>query len=517
MAASLPGLPTELLLKIVELVGRKRLKALRLTCKRLEAVASGRLFGKIKTTFPNHSGAVQRFEGLLKSNIAGLVTTLDLQPYTTHFLYRTRHIERWFKDDCHELAQTLDLAVQLPNLRDIILNGTPGGMKDWELEYVSCIIVAILQLLCSSLCRRIGPPIHCLKLRPLPCKWNPKITSSVQFLVTMKKVERLHLHFDWFEEEYSRLRSGGSIPTHDYPKHEETHRFAERVPRSWLSHNISGLTHLSLSFHYGVGVYPTIDLRHVHFPNLSSLRLSGFNMAHPWQLNWIISHANLSELFLVGNTIVVSKISAHLFDDDGFPIYGTKASTQSRLAAVYQQRWYHWYHAIETKLPKLRYFMTQRKDITFREDINDNSVWGRCFGLPESRYMTYEYGFIYYRLDIRHLGEVLQGYDAGALASLVRKTGQIKSVEDLIRRHGEKSGFWETFGTSEIAGVIPQEHTHVSPNMPPPPILKAPRFRRVYVPKRRRRIRRSSDATESDFSVSGSSFHVLNESEPEDA
>jgi hypothetical protein len=81
MANMVVNVPDELLIQICEGVHKNDLKALRLVSRKLNTVASERLFRRLKTTFPKHGdGAVARFTGLSNSITARNIKVIDLRP-----------------------------------------------------------------------------------------------------------------------------------------------------------------------------------------------------------------------------------------------------------------------------------------------------------------------------------------------------------------------------------------------------------------------------------------------------
>ena len=78
-----------------------------------------------------------------------------------------------------------------------------------------------------------------------------------------------------------------------------------RVPLFWLEPTQAHLTHLTLSVDDEWGVLPFMDVQTIHFPNLKSLALGNYTVAHEMQVNWILRHgATLEELTLSNCAII---------------------------------------------------------------------------------------------------------------------------------------------------------------------------------------------------------------------
>lgn len=351
----------------------------------------------------------------------------------------------------------------------------------------------MIEAMFSSLYRRATylTPVSGLSLKRLQCDHDPTLALSVEFLTVMRNIERLRLHFDRFDEYHypgDRLK--------DRPDISDAHDFGTHFATTWLSHNQGSLTHLHLSFRYGAGFYPKIDLRGVHFPKLKSLRLVEFQFSHDWQCDWIVSHGGLLELYLVECPILVTRISGMELDHEGYPIYGPASLDESE--TTYEGRWYRWYHAFKGRLPKLRRFITDTEVTRQEENFQGCCITGITFGLSSSRYEKYRKGTCGSGENLDHLNMWLQGYDGGALASLLRHTGQWRYIEGLIQRHGAFPGFWKA-----LEGEIPDELPQI------PPHIARPTFREDWRFFARRHSLPDDEDEHSDESDSGHSCYLL--------
>ena len=223
---------------------------------------------------------------------------------------------------------------------------------------------------------------------------------------------------------------------------------------------MGSLQKLSLYSSLYWGFWPHVNLEGVHFPNLKSLALGNFSFYEDKQLDWIIMHSTLQELYL-DNCPILSHI--RMLDSDGHefshcPIpkkdmqRNKKDDREHNYS--YPRRWHEHFVVIETGLPHLRHF---------RFGINE--AWDE-YGLPfeteenvvpaltQHRYMRFDdgtgpYQFIEFEDDRGRFGPgglrpTCDEEDRDALKALYRKIGQRLDcetfsigrymVEDLVQK-----------------------------------------------------------------------------------
>ena len=147
-------LSNELLDKVCAHLTKKSLKALRLTCRKLVAVSSARLFRRVTTRFLGDR-TIERLSGLVKSSVVSKVKAIRLAP-DMYFYKSPADFSSWFERDCDRLVHANEICAQFPNLQDIFLHGRYDYMKckDWVQEVGSMSVAAWMRAIYSSLCRR---------------------------------------------------------------------------------------------------------------------------------------------------------------------------------------------------------------------------------------------------------------------------------------------------------------------------------------------------------------------------
>lgn len=124
---------------------------------------------------------------------------------------------------------------------------------------------------------------------------------------------------------------------------------------------MGSLQKLSLYSSLYWGFCPQANLEGIHFPNLKSLTLGNFSFYDDKQLDWILSHSTLQELYL-DDCPVLFYIT--VFDTEyelsRCPIAKSdmqrNKNDDRRLDYIYPRRWHDYFTAIETGLPHLREF-----------------------------------------------------------------------------------------------------------------------------------------------------------------
>ncbi|KAH8701311.1 hypothetical protein GQ44DRAFT_717848 [Phaeosphaeriaceae sp. PMI808] len=135
------------------------------------------------------------------------------------------------------------------------------------------------------------------------------VYNTPAFQNVRKKLTQLHLKI---VSESSEWKPEGDIDMnerHDFFNHE--------LNKHWLIPLQNQLTNLTLFSNDFFGVYPRWDTRGLHFPHLQSLSLGMWSIAHDWQIEWLLSHANtLEELYLEECPIVNSTQNSNMGPDE---------------------------------------------------------------------------------------------------------------------------------------------------------------------------------------------------------
>lgn len=139
------------------------------------------------------------------------------------------------------------------------------------------------------------------------------ITATPLFRSVMKGLDELHLQ--WTAEHSS------SAPDHDYDV-EELQTFPAHLSTEWLAPIANSLKALSLgteSDNWGPlpGYFAPVDLR---FPNLKSLRLRYYTLAHDDQMDWVLAQKSLETLELQ-KCMIVSRLQPYDFEHWKIPTH----------------------------------------------------------------------------------------------------------------------------------------------------------------------------------------------------
>jgi hypothetical protein len=131
--------------------------------------------------------------------------------------------------------------------------------------------------------------VTCLSLENLQ-DFSRGVYEMPEFVRVSNKLKGLHLHI---ATEYSETGPDRDI---DIPG---KHTFFNSTLNShFLAPMAHQLTHLSFYCSTFWGVYPRWDSRSLHFPALRSLSLGNWSVAHEWQVECMLAHTGLEELWL---------------------------------------------------------------------------------------------------------------------------------------------------------------------------------------------------------------------------
>lgn len=163
---------------------------------------------------------------------------------------------------------------------------------------------------------------------------------------------------------------------------------------------MGSLQKLSLYSSFYWGFWPKLSLDGVHFPNLQSLALGNFSFFKDEQLDWILSHSTLEELYLDDCPIL---LEARILDNENdlseSPIpkseleFRKNEDRSDSWHYNYPSRWSNYFASIEAGLPHLRHFA-----------FGHNAAWDYPGGVPfekekdletalrDDRYMAFDGG-----------------------------------------------------------------------------------------------------------------------------
>ncbi|KAK4160670.1 hypothetical protein QBC43DRAFT_325042 [Cladorrhinum sp. PSN259] len=160
---------------------------------------------------------------------------------------------------------------------------------------------------------RNSNPIKSLSIRNLANAPFPELLSPGSPLLTIAK-DITKLRLDMTHEPISTFPSGNTAPEWTRGINETERRdFEPFLQKRFLSHFVDSLTWLHLSFRHAWGVAPgTFDGRGLAFPNLRTLSLHNFQIAHHDHFDWVLNQTSLENLYLDHCAIVVL---IHLADD----------------------------------------------------------------------------------------------------------------------------------------------------------------------------------------------------------
>jgi hypothetical protein len=146
----------------------------------------------------------------------------------------------------------------------------------------------------------------------------------------------------------------------------------------WLKPTMGSLEKLSLYSNFYWGFYPKLSLEGVHFPKLKSLALGNFSFFEDKQLDWILSHSKLEELYLddcpiLFHTRILNQ--EECLANCPIPRSDMNYRQDERWADSwlhsYKRRWSDYFASIEAGLPRLRRFA-----------FGHNEHWDLGMGLP---------------------------------------------------------------------------------------------------------------------------------------
>lgn len=172
--------------------------------------------------------------------------------------------------------------------------------------------------------------------------------------------------------------------------------FAIHLFNNWVPSVRNEITHLTL---YATrcywGIFPFCDLRSVLFPNLRSLALGMFTIAHDWQIDWIIAHGSTLRSLILDRCPIV--VAVHMTEKQigrNWRLVDMQYLEGSGSQSVYSKgidlRWGPILDRFSYSLPKLRHFAMGRGDWKNRKMFEER--YELVSGLEKSRYIVFDCG-----------------------------------------------------------------------------------------------------------------------------
>jgi hypothetical protein len=276
----------------------------------------------------------------------------------------------------------------LPNLREVSLKFHPdvGNPKPHEIvvyhppEDVE-LRTDVLNTLFTALDRK-HLNVDTLSIEHLQDFTSGVYTTSA-FENVRNKLKSLHLKISMEWCEYG--------PSGDIDRPEKHDFFNEGLDTFWLKPLQSQLTQLSIHADDFWGVYPRWDPRALHFPQLRSLSLGKWSIAHQWQIDWLLSHSATIEEYYLDDCPIVHALrhfdhqyKTMSWESNELSICSDKESDDYTDGFVYPPlRWAYILSQFATQLKRLRKFGMAR-----------GNSWGHRYKLPHTldvgRYMLFD-------------------------------------------------------------------------------------------------------------------------------
>lgn len=382
---NLLDLPEELLVlccEQIELkpVGIRVLRALRLTCKRLESVATKRIFSNLHmapwTESANKARAILEDKRLMP-----LVTSISIEASLDDDNIKNdlgiswevpdwcRGDEGYENDAEHEIDTN---GVISTTFKDMLWDiGLFTNLRRFELrfnwavwdeerddygghdviestEYRAALLRNVLAALNHP--RHPADKVHSLSIINLHDLSNYDILQSDDFKAVLSRLDTLKLSI---ASEYDDAAPENSIGIPD------RHRFfGKDLLEFWLAPVSQNLVNLKLYGSCYWGYIPKCDFRGLQFPRLRRLALGNMTFTHDWQLDWILSHGQTLESLTLDDCPIVhdakvyypldSERNVELSDD-----YQLDWSYEGQHVWSYPARWHDYFDKMASGLPRL--------------------------------------------------------------------------------------------------------------------------------------------------------------------
>ncbi|CAG8344830.1 unnamed protein product [Penicillium salamii] len=350
-----PKLPPEILLMITSLADTATLRSLRLTSRAICASATQLLFRTI--TLFDRDDSCNAVESIMRHpSLRGLVRKIYLQTVEQDY-----DLDRGMPDEIpdppEKWRKLLAMLPTLPNFESIALRFDKNCCED------------------SSL---FGDAVQTEEYRNIVMKW---VLSEVVALPRPLKelaiqnnqnTTELGVYGDEILDGLISLRlntvheAEAAAPEDEVEKPEFHDYFNRLLPTVWLKPAMSSLRNLTLYSNIYWGFYPRPPLKGIHFPNLQSLSLGNYCFFEDAQLDWILSHSTLQDLYL-DDCAILFQIYLCAEDPRNLEIIPRSSMQQdpekgNGFFHTYPRRWSDYFASLESGLPHLRHFAIGRSN-----------------------------------------------------------------------------------------------------------------------------------------------------------
>jgi hypothetical protein len=382
----LQELPVEIQRYCISFVGDKyTLNSLRYVNKASAALAAEVLFHTI-SVWPTESSA-ERYTNIAKDvRLNALVRRLVFRSGIYYpFIFR-EEIPRELKDTLGQLSsfqRAIGVQLTFGGTGSVSLaSQVPDQKGNTEIETVAFrakLLILFFEAVAKS------KSIQSLTIKNLQDYTDRSVYEHQAFQMVRNRLKELHLQVAVTYGDELPKESLLPLAQHDFVKADLfTH---------WLGPMQSQLTHFTFYSNFGYwGMYPFCDLRSVFFPNLKSLALGNYTIAHDWQVSWILSHASsLESLLLDDCPMVIAVCMERRHYERNWEISEMTRYDGNPLRTVFTKyidlRWTTVLDRFRNSLPKLRHFVMGRGDVHKMFDQR-NDLGSEIFG---SHYLIFDY------------------------------------------------------------------------------------------------------------------------------
>lgn len=355
------------------------LKSLRLTSKYLEQLATEVLFKKVILRNDEHSGTRFRYltESRLNPFVHTAIFTTSRAPGNTSRMPNHSQIAESFEDVFESIPN-------LQNLKGVQVKFTARfsdsdrsspndhfyGPHRQSFSEAESFRSELWELILPAM--RQGEGVKALTVKNVRNTGMGTSSGRDDYDAIATRLTELHLQTEGPGDEY--IRQYG-------------------FPSFWLKPANRQLTHLSL--HGGEsawGVWPISDFRDVEpFPQLTSLSLGTFSIAHDWQIDWITAHKSLKKLYLSGSFILTTLLMGEDMAKANFPNLAHLDHRNDRAWEYYTHvdlRWHDIFQRFRTELC-LSHFAFGSGEI-YKEHAFEKR-YDMSSHLYEQRYMMFDF------------------------------------------------------------------------------------------------------------------------------
>lgn len=401
--AGVSSLAPELTRLIMKHTDREGLKGLRQVSRSWSTFASEELFREIRL-YPSETSLAHWNEILGDERIRRLPRHITIQ--TQEYLDEDDEYE---DELWEEFVDAIASVAKLPNvvsleicfssncLGELEPNGFRMNTVADSIETRHDVLSRTFQAIKSRAAVGENQSIRSLIITNLQNYPVPDFTASEVFHDVMKDLDELHLQIATEQNEHG--------PDHDYTR-VELQTFPRHLCADWLApvaHNLKALTIGMERENWGPfpGYFAPSNLQ---FPNLKTLHLRYYTIAHDDQLDWILAQKSLQTLVLQ-NCMIASRLR---IDPENFQQWRVKTHDWENLSAQegqdngwgwlcskYEGTWATVFDKITQSLPNLVDFKFNYSNTFLRAPLSKSlaSNEGDSLVFPE-RYVVFDNGIL---------------------------------------------------------------------------------------------------------------------------